>query len=228
MKRPESFDKDLRQRSLTDVFAVLISFGTLVTLQSTGLFVKDALSAPRSAEVLLYILAVAAAIAVMRLLCRGLPRRGTKALPVSVAAASLCVLAVLLVLSLAPALSSGNALHSTRSVRELAHAAFFGVLVKPAAEEYLFRGLYTGALCRATGAVPFGEHIGVLISSVLFAVWHTGDRLIPLAAGLLLGELTLYATRRGAKKPLVFPIAVHAAYNGVLYAVELFYIINTQ
>ena len=93
-----------------------------------------------------------------------------------------------------------------------AEAVFALVLVAPATEELLFRGLILRGLEKRYGAWP-----ALLVSSTLFAVAHfnLGQAVPAFLAGLYLGWL--YRSTGS----LWWPMAAHALFNGVSLALAL-------
>lgn len=92
----------------------------------------------------------------------------------------------------------------------LAVSAAVGIAVKPLCEEILFRGAYLRVLSHR-GGLPIWAAVSV--QAVLFAAIHRGHGAVfALFAGFVLGVLA-------AKHSCLKSLAVHAAYNMILYAV---------
>lgn len=96
-------------------------------------------------------------------------------------------------------------------------SAAVGVLIKPIAEELIFRRTYLEILLRR-GNLPVWA--AVAVQALLFAAIHRGaGALFALFAGLVLGCLyEKTAKGHGARRGFYSSVAVHAAYNFILYA----------
>lgn len=101
---------------------------------------------------------------------------------------------------------------------KLVLSAAVGVLIKPIAEELIFRRIYLEILLRR-GNLP--AWAAVAVQALLFAAIHRGaGALFALFAGLVLGCLyEKTAKGHGARRGFYSSVAVHAAYNFILYAV---------
>jgi len=95
---------------------------------------------------------------------------------------------------------------------EVAAALFAGVIVAPAAEEFLFRGYLYGVIRRYLGPVA-----AVLLSSALFAAIHVN--LLSLPALFVLA--ICFALAYEATGSLLVPMAMHALFNALNLA-EIF------
>ena len=100
---------------------------------------------------------------------------------------------------------------------KLVLSAAVGVLIKPIAEELIFRRTYLEILLRR-GNLP--AWAAVAVQALLFAAIHRGaGALFALFAGLVLGCLyEKTAKGHGARRGFYSSVAVHAAYNFILYA----------
>lgn len=100
---------------------------------------------------------------------------------------------------------------------KLVLSAAVGVLIKPIAEELIFRRTYLEILLRR-GNLPVWA--AVAVQALLFAAIHRGvGALFALFAGLVLGCLyEKTAKGHGARRGFYSSVAVHAAYNFILYA----------
>lgn len=100
---------------------------------------------------------------------------------------------------------------------KLVLSAAVGVLIKPIAEELIFRRIYLEILIRR-GNLPVWA--AVAVQALLFAAIHRGaGALFALFAGLVLGCLyEKTAKGHGARRGFYSSVAVHAAYNFILYA----------
>ena len=100
---------------------------------------------------------------------------------------------------------------------KLVISAAAGVLIKPFAEELIFRRIYLEILIRR-GNLPVWA--AVALQALLFAAIHRGTgALFALFAGLVLGCLyEKTAMRYGKRRGFYASLAVHAAYNFILYA----------
>ena len=100
---------------------------------------------------------------------------------------------------------------------KLVISAAAGVLIKPFAEELIFRRIYLEILLRR-GNLP--AWAAVAVQALLFAAIHRGaGALFALFAGLVLGCLyEKTAKGHGARRGFYSSVAVHAAYNFILYA----------
>jgi membrane protease YdiL (CAAX protease family) len=98
----------------------------------------------------------------------------------------------------------------TSSLERIA-ALLLAVLLQPALEELLFRGLLQGWL-----QALLGPRQGVLFGALLFASLHGVDSLLPiLCLGLLLGALRQRSGR------LLPGFGVHALHNGLMLGYDL-------
>ena len=100
---------------------------------------------------------------------------------------------------------------------KLVLSAAVGVLIKPIAEELIFRRTYLEILLRR-GNLP--AWAAVAVQALLFAAIHRGaGALFALFAGLVLGCLyEKTAKGHGKRRGFYASLAVHAAYNFILYA----------
>ncbi|UCE87273.1 MAG: CPBP family intramembrane metalloprotease [Deltaproteobacteria bacterium] len=109
---------------------------------------------------------------------------------------------------------SRRALVATETPRHVARSVAVIVLLAPALEEWLFRGLLQRGLSDALGSVR-----GILVTSALFGLWHgsfglsvaawSGAFCAAFVYGILLGIL------RHRSGSLIAPLLLHAGINGM-------------
>jgi membrane protease YdiL (CAAX protease family) len=92
----------------------------------------------------------------------------------------------------------------------LVAVSFLAVLVAPACEEYIFRGLIFQGLRRSMGALP-----AILLSAAVFSVFHPPLAALPV---FVLGVIAAWARERTGY--LLAPILIHAIYNLAMVVAE--------
>lgn len=128
--------------------------------------------------------------------------------------ASVLTLALLLLLNFALSFFADG-----KSAEFSAAAFVIGAFLKPFCEETYFRYGISVILMRSG---KLSRSMAVAVSAVLFALIHKASAMpFALVAGVLLGILATRHTDRkdGFRRGAVCSLAVHAAYNLILYAV---------